>query len=332
MPEMNIEKLKEFCGEDWLKVAGRIRGALKSDIDLLNTTNEMILSHSGKQLRPLLSILVAKACSKPESMLPEDCIRVAAAAELLHNATLLHDDVADESDCRRGTPTLNYLMGPSVSVLVGDYWLVSAINEIREAEHFGPRLISIFSDTLTHLAEGEMLQLQKARKCDTCEDDYLRIIFSKTASLFEASAVAAAISVNAAAGMEEAVKKYAVSLGLAFQIRDDIFDYAKGSDVGKPTGVDIREQKITMPLLGAFENSSADEEEKIRAMVRDIAGHPEYAEEILDFVDRKQGIKYAEKRLDDYISLAVGSISSLPPSEARRHLEEMAYFVAKRDR
>ena len=117
--QMNIDGLKEFCGGDWVKVDARIRAALKSDIALLDSTNEMILSHSGKQLRPLLSLLVAKACSG-DSVLPEDSIRVAAAAELLHNATLLHDDVADESDCRRGFPTLNSLMGPSVSVLVGD--------------------------------------------------------------------------------------------------------------------------------------------------------------------------------------------------------------------
>ena len=119
---MNIDELKEFCGEDWKKTDARMRAALKSDIALLDSTNGMILSHSGKQLRPLLSLLIAKACSGDAS-LPEDSIRVAAAAELLHNATLLHDDVADESDYRRGSPTLNSLMGPSVSVLVGDYWL-----------------------------------------------------------------------------------------------------------------------------------------------------------------------------------------------------------------
>ena len=329
---MNIEELKEFCGEDWKRVGARMKGALRSDIALLNTTNDMILSHSGKQLRPLLSVLAAKACSDGDGLLPEDSIRVAAAAELLHNATLMHDDVADESDCRRGIPTLNCLMGPSVSVLVGDYWLVSAINEIREAEHFGPRLISIFSDTLTRLAEGEMLQLQKAQNCDTREDDYLRIIFSKTASLFETSAVAAAISVNAPEQVEEAVKKYAVSLGLAFQIRDDIFDYSPDSDVGKPVGVDIREQKITMPLLGAFLNSSAEEEASIRDKVKRITDHQEYADEILGFVREKDGIRYAERRLDDYIRAAVDSISVLPASRSRQYLMDLAYFVAKRDR
>ena len=175
--EMIVDKIKEFCGNDWKRVGVRMKGSLMSDISLLNSTNDMILFHSGKQLRPMLSLLVAKACSG-DSVLPEDSIRVAAAAELLHNATLLHDDVADESDVRRGNPTLNSLMGPSVSVLVGDYWLVAAMNEIQAAEHFGPRLISIFSRTLTHLAEGEMLQLQEARSGDTVEEDYLRIIFS----------------------------------------------------------------------------------------------------------------------------------------------------------
>ncbi len=327
---MNIDRLKEFCGEDWNKVDLRMRKALKSDIGLLNSVNDMILSHSGKQLRPLLSLLVAKACT--DAPLPEDSLRVAAAAELLHNATLLHDDVADDSDFRRGNPTLNYLMGPSVSVLVGDYWLVAAMNEIQGAGHFGPRLISIFSRTLTHLAEGEMMQLQKARKGDTQEEDYLKIIFRKTASLFEAASLAAAISVNAPAEVEEAVRKYAVSLGIAFQIRDDIFDYSPGSDVGKPVGVDICEQKITMPLLGAFRNATPEEEAGIRAMIGEIHEHKEYASRIIGFVKEKGGIGYAGKRLDDYVSAAAGAISTLPESPARRYLEEMAYYVAKRDR
>ena len=325
---MDIGKVKEFCGEDWKKVNRRISAALDSDIDLLNSTNRMILSHSGKQLRPLLSLLVAKTCA--DGPLPEDSFRVAAAAELLHNATLLHDDVADESDCRRGSPTLNSLMGPSVSVLVGDYWLVAAMNEIRGAKHFGPRLISIFSRTLTHLAEGEMLQLQKAMSGDTMEDDYLRIIFSKTASLFEAAALAAAISVNASPQTEEAVRKFAVSLGIAFQIRDDIFDYSPETEIGKPTGVDILEQKITMPLIGAFRNAGKDEEAGIRAKISEIHEHPEYSGQILEFVREKGGIGYAEKRLDDYISDAVGAISSLPRNRASEYLEEMTYYVAKR--
>lgn len=327
---MDIEPIKEYCGEDWDRVNQRIRAALHSDIDLLNSVNGMILSHSGKQLRPLLSLLVAKACS--DAPVSDDSLRVAAAAELLHNATLLHDDVADESDCRRGSPTLNYLMGPSVSVLVGDYWLVAAMNEIREAEHFGSRLISIFSRTLSHLAEGEMLQLQKARSGDTCEEDYLRIIFCKTASLFEAAALAAAISVNASETVEKAVSRYAVSLGLAFQIRDDIFDYSREFDVGKPVGVDILEQKITMPLIGAFRNADAQEEREIRKMVADIHEHHGYAADILDFVRKKDGIGYAVRRLGDYAQDAADALSSIPDSQAKKHLEEITGFVANRNK
>ena len=327
--EMIVDKIKEFCGNDWKRVGVRMKGSLMSDISLLNSTNDMILSHSGKQLRPMLSLLVAKACSG-DGVLPEDSIRVAAAAELLHNATLLHDDVADESDVRRGNPTLNSLMGPSVSVLVGDYWLVAAMNEIQAAEHFGPRLISIFSRTLTHLAEGEMLQLQKARSGDTVEEDYLRIIFSKTASLFEAAALAAAISVNAGAEAEEAVRKYAVSLGLAFQIRDDIFDYSDDRGIGKPVGVDIMEQKITMPLLGAFRNASPEEEREVRTWISSIREHPEYGPEIVDFVRSRDGISYAEKRLGDYIGAATDAIAGFQKTRSGRYLEEMAHYVAER--
>ena len=177
-----------------------------------------------------------------------------------------------------------------------------------------------------------MLQLQKAQSGDTCEADYLRIIFSKTASLFEAAALAAAISVNSSPDFEEAVRQYAVSLGIAFQIRDDIFDYSGNTGVGKPVGVDILEQKITMPLLGAFENSTMDEELQIRKMVSEIHEHPEYAGQILDFVAEKNGMEYAEKRLGDYVNGALAAISRLPETRAGEYLGEMTYYVAKRDK
>lgn len=328
---MDIKSIREYLGleKDWEAVQNRISSALQSDIELLNATNGSILSHSGKQMRPLLALLVARACAEGCSA-SDATIRYAAASELLHNATLLHDDVADESEQRRGVPTIMSLMGPSVSVLLGDYWLVKAVELVLEDPDGDMRVIRLFSKTLSDLAEGEMLQLQKAQNGDTDEEDYLRIIYNKTASLFEAACVSAAISVNASAEYEKAAKEYAVALGLAFQIKDDILDYAGTDSVGKPLGVDILEQKITMPLLGSFANVSSDEEARVRKMVRDIVDHPEYRDEIVTFVKTRGGLEYAVDQLDKYVGKAVEALSVLPESKEREMLVELAHFTARR--
>ena len=324
---MDIKSVREYLGDDWKAVKEKIETSLMSDIALLNSTNSTILSNSGKQLRPLLALLIARACSGHQ--ISEATVRYAAASELLHNATLLHDDVADNSEQRRGMPTIMSLMGPSVSVLVGDYWLVKAMELILGSSEGDHLVIKIFSKTLSDLAEGEMLQLQKAQSGDTCEDDYLRIIYSKTASLFEATCVSAAISVNASQEYRKAAKDYAVALGIAFQIKDDILDYSGTASVGKPLGVDILEQKITMPLLGAMMNAPA-EEVRIRGLVKGIVDHPENRDDIVAFVKENAGLEYAVQQLDKYVAQAVDALSVLPLSKERELLEGLAYFTAKR--
>lgn len=326
---MDIRSIREYLGQDWSAVQERIASALESDIQLLNATNGSILSNSGKQMRPMLSLIVARACSQG-SLACDATVRYAAASELLHNATLLHDDVADDSDQRRGVPTVMSLMGPSVSVLVGDYWLVKAMELILGSAESDNKVIKVFSKTLSDLAEGEMLQLQKAQNGDTDENDYLRIIYNKTASLFEAACVSAAISVDACPEYEQAAKSYAVALGLAFQIKDDILDYAGTDSVGKPLGVDILEQKITMPLLGAFANVSSEEEERVRKMIKDIVDHPEYRDEIVSFAKANGGIEYAVEQLDRYVAAAVEALNVLPDSTEKEMLVELAHFTAKR--
>ena len=325
---MDINSVKEYLGESWVSVSERIASSLDSDIDLLNVTNRSILSHSGKQLRPILALLFARACSGGSAS--EATIRYAAAAELLHNATLLHDDVADGSDKRRGVPTIMSLMGPSVSVLLGDYWLVKAMELILAGGDSDARVIKIFSKTLSDLAEGEMLQLQKAQSGDTNKEDYLRIIFSKTASLFEAACLSAAVSVSVSAEYENAAREYSVALGKAFQIKDDILDYDGTESVGKPLGVDILEQKITMPLLGAMELAGVQKEAEVRALVKDIIGHPEYRDEIVGFVKENGGLDYAEAELDHYVGQAVKALDVLPDSFEKTYLIELAHFTARR--
>lgn len=327
---MTLDEIKDFLEQDWKDTDALIRSSLESDISLLNATNKAILDHSGKQLRPIVSLLVARACGG--GRVNADSVRYAAAAELLHNATLLHDDVADSSCERRGAPTVMAILGGPASVLLGDFWLVKALENILASSANCNEVIRIFAGTLSSLAEGEMLQLQKASSGDTVEEDYYRIIYSKTASLFEAAFVSAAISVNAPADWIEAVRDYAVSLGIAFQIKDDIFDYSDGKKIGKPVGIDLEEQKITLPLLGALAAASPERAKQIRGMVLDILEHPEYKEEIVGFVKEGKGIEYAVSRLEDYVSKAVDALAVLPDSKEKDYLVKIAGFTAYRDK
>ena len=326
---MDIRAVKEYLGQDWLSVQERIASALESDISLLNSTNASILSQSGKQLRPMLALMFARACTGRAT---DAGIRYAAAAELLHNATLLHDDVADGSELRRGKPTVMSLMGPSVSVLVGDYWLVMAMELILQDSDTDTTAIRIFSKTLSDLAEGEMLQLQKAQSGDTDEKDYLRIIYNKTASLFEAACVSAAISAGVSEDVVKAARDYAVALGLAFQIKDDILDYSGTESVGKPLGVDILEQKITLPLLGALNNVSGQKQAEVRGKVKDIVGRPELRDDIVSFVKENGGLEYAKARLEEYVNEAVHALDILPDSREKECLVELARYTAIRDK
>lgn len=304
-----------------------MRDYLRSDIDLLNSTNDSIMSHKGKMLRPMLSLLMARAVAGGSAT--GDSIRFAAATEMLHNSTLLHDDVVDGSTERRGHPTISSILGSTGSVLVGDYWLVRAVKIILEASDKGGEVVRLFAKTLGDLAEGEMLQMQKAAVGDTSQDDYIRIIYSKTASLFETACVSAVISVGGEERFVEAAREYGICLGLAFQIKDDILDY-DGADLGKPTGVDIREQKITLPLLGALNNVDDERNRLVRKMVCDIYEHPEYVSRIVELVHDCGGIAYAEAKLAEFVDKAKAAIAVLPDSREKTMLEELAEYTAGR--
>ncbi len=326
---MDRQAILEYLGDGWTRTLSLIRSSLDSDIDLLNHINSYVLEHGGKQLRPLLALLMAKACG--DGRLTADSVRYAAATELLHNATLLHDDVADGSKTRRGAPTVASFLGANNSVLVGDYWLVKAVDLVMGADRAVMEVLRLFADTLSLLAEGEMLQLQKAASADTSEEDYLRIIRSKTGILFESACVSAAISVEASTEARQVAAAYARNLGYAFQIKDDILDYT-GGDIGKPVGVDIRERKITLPLLGALSRVDAKRQEEVREMVRGMSDHPENAGALIGFVMENDGIAYAQDRLKAYSLQAVKALSVLPDSPAVDYLVELANFTADRDR
>ncbi|MBQ3800932.1 MAG: polyprenyl synthetase family protein, partial [Treponema sp.] len=220
-------------------------------------------------------------------------------------------------------------MGPTTAVLVGDYWLAKAVSLIIGTGH-QLEVTTLFSRTLSDLAEGEMLQLQKSGEADTTEEDYLRIVFCKTASLFEATCVSAALSVDAPEERREAARRYAVATGVAFQIRDDIFDYWDEANIGKPVGIDLKEQKITMPLLGALRNSVPSERERIRRMILDIPRHPEHCAWIHRYVLDNGGVEYASDRLNEYIDEALDALKQLPASEDRDVLEKLVKYNAVR--
>lgn len=300
-----------------------IRAGLHTDVALLEDVNGRVFAHSGKMLRPLISLLVAKALGEPN----DDSLHYAAASELLHNATLMHDDVADESSERRGAPTVSAMLGPSAAVLVGDFWLAKAVETVFVTERFS-RVVKFFSDTLSDLAEGEMYQLEKASSADTTEEDYFRIIQCKTASLFVAAAVSGACSVDAPEELQEAAKAYATALGTAFQIKDDILDYAGSGELGKPVGMDLKEQKITLPLIGAL--STLEDESPVRDKILHIHEHPEYCGQLHSFVIERGGIEYAAARLQEYIDKAVDALRPVPDSPARDALVEIARFNAFR--
>lgn len=320
---MSVSEILKILGPEWEKMRALMRDSLHTDVDLLKDTNEDILNNSGKLLRPMILLLTAKACGE----ITEDTVRFAAAIELLHNATLMHDDVADESAERRGRPTVVSLLGPSAAVLVGDFWLARAV-ELVIGSNRHSRVASLLSKTLSDLSEGEMLQLEKASSADTDEQTYYRIIYCKTASLFEAAAAAAADSVGASDELFEAACKFGRYMGIAFQIKDDILDYTGTEELGKPVGIDLKEQKITLPLLGALRNSPREEE--IRGMIRDIHSKHENCGKVRDFVWEENGVDYAAARLDEFIGKAVSALDMFPESIAKDYLIEIAQFNAFR--
>ena len=316
--------IQNIIGADLEAVKDLVRSRLSSSVRLLQDVNESLLESGGKMARPSLCLLMARACGD----VAEDTRRFAAGVELLHNSTLLHDDVADAADFRRGVPTVRSLYGPVPAVLVGDFWLARSLDLILESGHRNWAL-KAFSKTLVDLSEGEMLQQQKAFQCDTTEEDYLRIIYCKTASLFELSCRAAAVSVDASPQVTDAAGAYGRALGIAFQIKDDILDYT-GGDIGKPSGLDLAERKITLPLLGALRSSG--EEKAVREMLRSLPEHPENRAAISGFVSRHGGIDYARKALHSYIEAALAALSFLPESEERNALEEFAHLNEIREK
>lgn len=317
------KQVQKFLGQSWSDFQDLFAGSLRSDIPLLDKANAYMLGHGGKKLRPTFTLLVAQALGGPCN---GSVIRCAAASELLHTATLLHDDVADNAPTRRGAPTVMALYSPTTAVLLGDFWLSRAMDLI--IDHPDKRVLKIFSKCLGDLARGEMLQLEKARRADATEEDYGRIIYCKTTSLFEAAIVSAACSVGAGENEIESCRSYAYHIGQSFQMMDDILDYSPELSIGKPTGHDILEKKITLPLFGLFANAPKSVSREIRRRMLDP--DERLSADAIALVKQYDGLGYARERLDREIALAVSALAPLPESESKTYLEKMAALMAVR--
>ena len=320
------EDIRRTIASEWEGFERLLTEALASRSDLLNRINTYLLDASGKKLRPLLALVTAKACS---GSINQKAVACAAVSELIHTATLLHDDVVDDSDQRRGRMTVRKLFSPGASLLMGDYWLTRAIH-LLIAYGCPVEVLGIYSKSLEELAEGEIIQMELADSLRATEDDYIQVIRRKTASLFIASVKGPAIVAGASGEVVAAMEQYAYWLGCGFQIRDDILDYHSSAETGKDSDSDIMERKITMPLLCAMRNAP-DQEEHIRRRMGDITCDPskkeqdrEIASEIRTFVLSHGGIESATGVVRDYSLRAQRCLEILKPSLSRDGLASIA--------
>jgi octaprenyl-diphosphate synthase len=322
---MELKKIEESVKDDIERVNTLIIETLSSKVEFLNSINSYLLSNKGKQLRPVLSLVAARACGE----VSKKTICCAAVSEMIHTATLLHDDVADDSSVRRGAPTVQTMFSPAASVLSGDYWLSKALSLLTREND--PNILAFFTKAVEELSEGELFQMQKASSLDTTESDYLNIITRKTSSLFVASVASAVYSSGTSEKIIEAMAGYAYNLGIAFQIRDDIFDYMPELNTGKESGADICEKKITLPLILALRG--APESEKLE-MIKDIK-ESDYNDKLMaartiEFVNRFSGIDLAQKTLSEYCDFAVNSLEIIKESKYKRDLAQIANYVGTR--
>ena len=322
-----LKDIRTYLSGPLDEVTSLMAASLRTNISLLGRTNADLMQEKGKMMRPMLCLLSAGAVGTINS----DTVHFAAASELLHNATLLHDDVVDGASLRRGKPTVGAILGPKASVLVGDFWLVKAMDCVQGSSDGGRKVMGVFSKTLSDLTEGEMLQLEKAVSHDTTQEDYIRIIYCKTASLFEASALSGAMSVNAPQEQVSAIGSFARNLGIAFQIKDDIFDYLPSDSIGKPSGIDLLEQKITQPLLCVLEEMSPAVALNTRVSIDKIASQPAVADEIRTMVVEAGGVEKAAAVMDSYIEKALLCLDAIPDSAEKSYLARLARYVGERN-
>lgn len=303
----------------------KFKDAMLSKVPLLNRITYYIVRRKGKQMRPMFVFLVAKMVS--DGGFDERTYRGAAVVELIHTATLVHDDVVDDSNRRRGFFSINALWKNKIAVLVGDFLLSKGLLLSIDNEDFD--LLKLISIAVREMSEGELLQIEKARKLDITEDIYFDIIRQKTASLIAACCGIGAASVGAKQDTVQQMRKFGEYIGIAFQIKDDLFDYSD-EKIGKPTGIDIKEQKMTLPLIHTLNNCSKKEKSWIINSIKKYNKDKVRVKEVIAFVKENGGIEYTTSKMNDYKNKALAILENYPESTYKSSLLKMIDFVAER--
>ncbi|HUX53392.1 MAG TPA: polyprenyl synthetase family protein [Williamwhitmania sp.] len=300
------------------------RGQAQSPYKSLDFILTYIVRRKGKQLRPLFVFLSAKLIGE----VTQSTHVAAAMIELLHTATLIHDDVVDEAYERRGFWSVNALWRSKIAVLVGDFILSKGL--MVAVEHKEYEMLETMSNAVKEMSEGELFQIEKSRKMDITEDDYYSIIRKKTATLIAACTSSGARSAGADKATVAKLYEIGILLGMAFQIKDDLFDFQPAALTGKPSGNDIKEKKLTLPLIFALNNGSKKEREEIISLIKKLKGKRQEVDKIIAFVEQKGGIVYAEQKMNECKINAITLLHEIPDNPSRQALEALAHYIVSR--
>lgn len=320
---LNLEDIKKPIAKELDEFEVRFRESMKSKAPLLDRITHYIVTRKGKQMRPMFVFLSAKLCGQVN----EATFVAASLVEILHTATLVHDDVVDDSYQRRGFFSINALWKNKIAVLVGDYLLSKGL--LISVENNQYQLLEILSNTIREMSEGELLQLEKARRLDIKEDIYFDIIRQKTASLIASACACGATTTTRDAEMIQRVKTMGEKIGIAFQIKDDLFDYEE-AEVGKPRGIDIKERKMTLPLIFTLNKVESSEKRKIINVIKNDNQNAEKVKWVIDTVRTNGGLDYAVKRMNEYKEEALKILNTFPDSEAKTSVAQLIEFTIQR--
>lgn len=319
-----VDKIKEPVAMHMDEFENKFKHAMKSSVPLLDKITAYIVKRKGKQIRPMFTFLSAKCFGE----INESTYRAAALIELLHTATLVHDDVVDDSNERRGFFSVNALWKNKIAVLIGDFLLSKGLLLSLENDDF--HLLKIVTTAVREMSEGELLQIEKARRLDISEEIYFEIITKKTATLIAACCAAGTASVSENQNQIKLAKEFGTLTGIAFQIKDDLFDFGSDDGIGKPTGIDIKEKKMTLPLIYALNNSTWLEKRKIINIIKNHNEESEKVNEVINFVIKKGGVDYTKKVMNDYKLKALEVLKQFPNCEAKNSLEQLLIYAIER--
>ncbi len=320
-----IQQIQQPIAEEMEKFESWFRDSMRSRVSLLDNIMHYIIKRKGKQMRPMFVFLSSKVFAPTT----ESTYIAASMIELLHTATLVHDDVVDDSSKRRGFWSINAIWKNKIAVLVGDYLLSKGLLLAVDNKEF--ELLQIMSNSVREMSEGELLQIEKARRLDITENIYFDIIRQKTATLIAACCAAGANSAKASKEDVEKMRLFGEYTGIAFQIKDDLFDYGSdGETIGKPTGIDIKEKKLTLPLIYALSKASFFEKKKIIFIIKHQNQNTKKVKEVIDFVIASGGLEYAHKAMLNYKDKALAILKEFNQNEANKALVDLVIYTTER--